>query len=202
VGNLEGAQLAQRPYNDGGDGGREDQAGDAPERALGYGGQGFLGLPSAALADGLQGTHISGDEGEDGDAHTALREDSEEGQLEEHRWLVRAIGSVEEVPVEGAHSMGYDDQERCETAEALRGWLAGGPIGELGKTTRAHTGEEGKLTSTHLTFSCLVVILFGSSSTSLSRRHPRGVGGVLCGDTGRRTGGDQNDRQGRRRQKE
>lgn len=117
---LKHAHLAHSPYDDGHDGGREEEARNAPEGALAYGGQGILGLAGATLADGLEGAHIAGDEGEDGDADAALGEDAEKGVLEEAGRLAYGSGRGEEVAIKGANQMGEDDGCGSQTAKPLR----------------------------------------------------------------------------------
>jgi hypothetical protein len=138
LGDLEHAQFAHGPYYDGNDCGREEQAGDTPEGALAHRGQGILGLAGATLADGFEGAHIAGDEGEDGDTDAALGEDPEEGVLEEARSLAYGIGGGEEFAIKGANQMGEDDRCGRQTAEPLwrRSAFGGGRSrGEQGNGT-------------------------------------------------------------------
>ena len=121
AGDLEGAELGQEPGEGGGGGGGQDQARGPAQGGAGDGGEGLVLLALAAEARGLEGAHVAGDEGEDGDADAALHQDAEVGPLEEPRRDAVAVGRVEETAVERAREMGHDDEDGGEAAEALRG---------------------------------------------------------------------------------
>lgn len=68
----------------------------------------------------LKGADVACDEGEDGHAEAALDEDAEEGQLQEARNLVLAVGGPEESASPCARYVCEYDEYGCETSHALR----------------------------------------------------------------------------------
>lgn len=119
----EGAELGDEPDEHGGEGGGQEEAGDAAEGGLCDAAEGALDVAHLGLADGLQGAHVARDEGEDGDADAAVQEDADDGPLQDARGVLGrgAVAGVEEGGIESAGEMGNDDGDGCQSSQAL-GW--------------------------------------------------------------------------------
>lgn len=76
-------------------------------------------ITRATLADGFQSADVPSDEGENRDANATLRENAQDGKLEE-TWTETFAGTgEEEIGIEGSCDMGCDYEEGCNSSKTL-----------------------------------------------------------------------------------